>query len=284
MTLSERNTFFKAGITFCFIITLLVLAVSIFSFYLYREADHSLSIGMEENTRRPAYLFQIISGSFLKSNYYAVHASMILAVLFSFIGMLFIYSFFERTSAPEILYISIFTISFSFEIIRLILPLHLINNFSEFYLLGASRVLLFARYFGIFSLFTASICAVGLEVQKIRNIILIMIITVLLIVSGIPIDTQTWDTSFYLVSGYTFMFKVIEAILFIATMVTFFVAAKVRDSKEYNHVGIGVALALIGRNILIGTDNWAGTVVGIVLLSFGTWFICSKLHKINLWL
>jgi len=276
MTLSGRNIFFKIGIAFCFLITVLAFAASVFTIPVYST--------IEENVRRPVNLFQTITGRFINSSYLAVHVSLVLAVLFSFIGMILIFSFFERTSAPEILYISIFTISFSFEIIRLVLPLYLVNNFSFFYLLIAAKVLLFARYFSIFSLFAASICAAGLEVQKIRNIILILIITVLLIVIGIPIDTQTWDTGFNMIRGYSFMLKMIEAVIFIATVLTFFVAVKVRDSKEYAYIGIGVILALTGRKILIGTDNWAGPVLGILMLSFGTWFICSKLHKIHLWL
>jgi hypothetical protein len=195
-----------------------------------------------------------------------------------------IYFFFERTSAPEILYISFFTISFSLEIARLIIPLHLIYTFPSVYLLGASRLLLFARYFGIFSLFTASVCAAGLEIQKTRNVIMIQIIAVLLIVVGVPIDTQSWDTGLNMVNGYSSIFRMIEAVVFIVSVLTFFVAAKVRDSKDYILVGIGVVLAISGRNILLGTDNWAGLIPGVLLLSFGTWFICSKLHKIHLWL
>jgi hypothetical protein len=276
MTLSGRNNFFKTGIAFCFLITLLAVAASFFTVPVYSA--------MEENTRHPVNFFQIITGRFINSNYLAVHASLILAVLFSFIGTILIFSFFERTSAPEILYISLFTISLSFEVIRLILPLQLVYNFSFFYLLGSAKVLLFARYFSIFSLFTASVCAAGLEVQKIRNIILILIVTVLLIVMGIPVDTQTWDTGFNMVRGYSFLLRMIEAVIFIATVLTFFVAVKVRDSKEYAYIGIGVIIAVTGRKILIGTDNWAGPVLGTLMLSFGTWFICSKLHKIHLWL
>jgi hypothetical protein len=276
MTFSERNIVFKAGITFCAVITLLILATSVFIIPLYST--------MEESFRRPAYIFQVISSWFLGSNYYAVHISLILAVIFSLVGTIWIYLYFERTSAPEILYISFFTISFSFEAIRLIHPLHFVYHFPLFYLLIASRVLLFARYFSLFSLFMASVFAAGLEVQRTRYIIIFLIIAVLLIVLGAPIDTQSWDTSFSMISGYSSMFKMIEIVVFFTTSITFFVAAKVRDSNDYIYIGIGVMLALIGRNILLGTDNWAGPVPGIFLLSFGTWFICSKLHKIHLWL
>jgi hypothetical protein len=159
-----------------------------------------------------------------------------------------------------------------------------IFEYPFFYRLSAARILLFARYFGIFSLFTAGICAAGMEIQRNRNIILTIIIAALLIVLVIPIDTQTWDTSFKMINGYNNILKMMETVAFIATSISFFAAAKVRDSKDYIYVGIGVVLALSGRSILLEADNWAGPVLGILLLSFGTLIICSKLHKIHLWL
>jgi hypothetical protein len=275
MTLSERNAFFKAGITICFIITILLFAASYIIIPFYSEMEGNI---------RPVSFLQTISGWLLKSNNYAVHVSIIMAVLFSLVGTILIHFFFERTSAPEILYISLFTVTFSFEILRLVFPLHLIYTFSSFYLYCAVRILFFARYFNVFSLFTASLCAAGLEIQKARNIIMAIFIGVIALTFGIPIDTESWDTSFNIVNGFAGIFRMIDIVIFFATVLTFFVAAKVRGSREYIYIGIGVALALSGRNILIGTDNWTGPVLGILLLSFGTWFICSKLHKIHLWL
>jgi hypothetical protein len=308
MTLSERNLFFKIEIFFCAAIILLVLAASFFTIPFYQgtnyaqEADysqetehvqgidynqgvdHSCIMIMEENTRRPDYIFQIITGWILGNDYYAVFAALMLAALYSFIGILLIHSFFERTPTPEILYIAIFTISLSFEAIRLLLPLNIILNFPSVYLRIVTRVLLFARFFGIFSLFTAGLCAAGLDVQKTRNAIFIIIIAVLVITGSVPIDVHSWDTGFNLTIGYTTMFRMIELLVFITTIASFFIAAKVRDSKEYVYAGVGVIFALTGRNILLGTDNWIGVVLGILLLSFGTWFLCRKVHKIHLWL
>jgi len=229
-------------------------------------------------------LFQSVSGLLLESNHYAVHVSIIMAVLFSFIGIILIYYFFERTSAPEILYISLFTVTFSFELLRLIFPLHLIYIFPSFYLIGAARILIFARYFNVFSLFTASLCAAGFEIQKTRNIIIAIFIAVIALTFGIPVDTENWNASLNIVNGFASVFKMINTVIFIVTVCTFFVAARVRGSRDYVYIGIGAALAMIGRNALIGTDNWTGPILGILLLSFGTWFICSKLHKIHLWL
>jgi hypothetical protein len=315
MTLSERNTFFKIGIIFCAICTLFILAASFVTIPLYQETDdnlpldhstpageHGLSFGghspqitnyglyqgtaldIKDNIRRPNNIIAVFTGFFLGHNYFAVHTTLAMLVLFSLVGMIFIHSFFERTSAPEILYIAIFTISFAFEALRLVLPLHLVFNFPSVYVRVAARVLLFTRFFCIFSLFAASICAAGLEVQKNRNVIFIIVIATLVVTLYVPIDVLSWDTSFNMVNGFTSMFRLIEITAFLTTMISFFIAAKIRGSKEYNYVAIGIMLALIGRSILLSTDNWIGPVPGIFLLSFGTWFLCSKLHKIHLWL
>jgi len=276
MTLSERNTFFKVGIIFCAICTLFIIAASFFLIPQYQD--------LNENAPRPSKIFQSISGIFFNSEHIAVHVSIILAVIFSLVGIIFIYAYFERTSAPEILYIAIFTISFAFESLRLVLPLQIIFDFPSFYMLLAFRILLFERFFCIFALFAASICAAGFEVQKTRNIIFIIIIADLIITMGVPIDVLNRDTSFNMISGFNSMFRMVELVTFLTTVISFLIAAKNRGSKEYNFVAIGIMTALIGRNLLLNTDNWLGSSLGIVLLLFGTWFLCSKLHKIHLWL
>jgi len=276
MTLSERNVFFRSAIAFSTISALLTLAVSWLVVPLYKT--------MTENSRRPGELVQLFLGHLLKSDYFAVHTSLVMLVIFSLVVLFLILSFFEQTSTPEILYISFFIFSFSFEIIRLLIPLHLIYTIPSFYLLLSLRVLLFARYFGIFSIVAASLCATGLEVQMTRNIILIIFAAALIIVIGVPIDTQSWDTSLNLLYGFNSIFKVIEITAFLTSVISFFIASNVRGSVEYINIGIGVMFAFIGRYFLLYFDNWAGPIPGIIMLSFGTWLACSKLHRIYLWM
>ena len=283
MTLSERNTFFKAGIVFCAVCTLLIIAVSVLIIPNYMKTDSNLRLRLEETTQRPSSIFHAVTSRFLGFNFYAVHASLGILAVFSLITMILIYYFFERTSAPEILFIAIFTISLSFEVIRLILPLYLIYNFPSVYVRTASQMLLFSRFFGIFSLFAAGICSAGLEVQKIRYVIFVMIIAAMIITIGVPIDVQNRDTSINMVTGFNTIFRLIELIVFITTTVSFLISAKNHDSKEYIYVAVGIMLALSGRHILFNIDNWIGPLPGISMLTFGTWFICIKLHKIYLW-
>jgi len=277
MTLSERNTFFKIGILLCSICTLFVTVSSFFVIPVYSQI-------MAEYTRRPGNVFQIVTGFFPGNNNYAVYFLLAAAVIYSLVSIIVIHFFFERTSTPEILYIAIFTISFALEAVRLILPLQYIFCFSVFYVVLAAKILLFVRFFGIFSLFTAGLCAAGLEVQKTRNVIFLMIVAALVITLGIPIDGSNWDTSFNIINSYNSMFSLVSAAVFITTVISFFIAAKNRDSREYVYIAIGAGLALAGRGFVINVDNWASLVPGIILLSIGTVILCSKLHKIHLWL
>jgi len=277
MTLSERNNFFKMGIVLCSIFTLFVAAASFLIIPV-------LSGIMGEYTRRPGNIFQLLTGFFMRSSYYAVYVSLAASVLYSLISIIFIYFFFERTSSPEILYIAIFTISFALEAARFILPLQQIFNFSLFYVGLATRVLLFARFFSIFSLFTAGLCAAGLEIQRTRNVIFVLILTSIVITISVPIDSSNWDTSLNIVNSYNTMFTLVSAAVFITTMISFFIAAKIRDTREYSSIAIGVILALAGRGFVVNVDNWTSLIPGIILLSFGTVILCSKLHKIHLWL
>ena len=281
MTLSIRNLFFKIGIFFCALVLLLTLVASFLTISNSTEIQELL---FGDNCRRPSFIFNVLTGSFLGNSYLAVHVVLILTSLFSFVAMLLIHSFFERTITSELLFITFFTVSISFEVFRLFLPLQLLLNFPFYYLRYSARVLLFARFFGIFSLFTAGLYAAGLDGQKNRYAVFILVVTALIIPIGVPIDAHLSHTNFNLIHGNVLMFRMIEIIVFIITIISFFIAAKIRSSKEYVSTAVGVMLALIGRYILLSTDNWIGAVQGILLLSFGTHYLCSKVHKIHLWL
>jgi hypothetical protein len=76
----------------------------------------------------------------------------------------------------------------------------------------------------------------------------------------------------------------VETGIILITAITFFVSAYSRGSAEYVFIGIGVFLVYIGRNMLLGADTWITPIPGLATLIAGTWFICSRLHQVYLWL
>jgi hypothetical protein len=277
MTLSDRNNIFKAGIILSFLFLLISIVASIRAIPVYPLME-------AEITHRPEGVLLAFMEKFFDAKLLAVHCGILVLVLYSFLTIILNYYFFEKTKSPEILFVVFFAASFSFEALRLILPLGRVFDFPSLYALAASRVIFFGRFFGIFSLFTASIYGAGYEMQRQRYVIIIITVTSLLIAMGIPIDTQTWDSGLNMVIGYTGMFRLIDAGTFLITAISFFIAAWSRGPRGYVFIGTGSVLVFLGRNILLNADTWAGLPLGVPLLAVGTWLICTNLHRIYLWL
>ena len=61
-------------------------------------------------------------------------------------------------------------------------------------------------------------------------------------------------------------------------------AAWSRSSREFMLIGVGVILAFLGRDLLLNADTWEALPAGLLFLVTGTWLICTRLHKVYLWL
>jgi hypothetical protein len=277
MTLYGRNAFFRIEIVISG--TFLILAGA-----LALQALPACPAAMAEAVKRSPGIIQGLAVRLLGPDPFVPFVSLAVAVLFSPAALILIYLSFEKTQAPEILFITLFVLSFSFEVMRLMTLLQKVWVIPSIYLLLASRALLFGRLLGIFSLFAAGVCAAGLEVQKQLNVIFIAIFISLVVSLGIPIDILTWDSSFSMINGYLSLFRMVEAVVLLITMASFFISAWSRGTAEYGAIGLGSFLAFTGRNILLSADTWIGPLPGLLLLAAGVWLICTKLHRVYLWL
>jgi hypothetical protein len=164
------------------------------------------------------------------------------------------------------------------------MPLKTVFPIPAFFPVAASRVLFFCLYFGLFSLFASGVYAAGLDAQRQQSFIFMLILATLIVTINVPMDIFVWDSTFMVWAGYRFMFSVVEAVVLAITIASFLVSAFTRGSKRYVFIGIGVFLAFAGRSILINSDTWITVLPGLVILSAGTWCICSRLHLEYLWL
>jgi len=277
MTLSVRNNFFKGGIALAALSLCLVAFAGYFAYPAFPEAASSSAM-------RSQGMVQSLIANFAESSSYVPFWAMLCAVMYSFVSIILIYYFFEKTQSPEILFIGLFVISLTFEFARIVIPFSKISLFPAEYLVAASRVLLFGRHFGLFSLFAASVYAAGLDSQNQFNIFIILGLAALFIALNVPIDSLVWDSTFVLWNGYTSMFFMLEIGILVVSVVTFFISAYSRGSISYVLIGVSAFFALTGRNILINSDTLITLVPGFVILVIGTWSICARLHKEYLWL
>jgi hypothetical protein len=214
---------------------------------------------------------------------YAAFVSMTVSTVYALTALIFIYRFFEKTKAPEILFFAFFVMSFAFEACRIMIPLKEVNELPSVYLIMSGRLLFFGRYFGLFSLFMASVYAAGFNVQQQKNNILALTALSFVFALDIPLDGFSWNSSLSIANGYPRLFGMAELGFTLVTLTTFFVAALTRGSKDYIFVGLGALAVLIGREVLVNADTWVAPFASLLLLSLGTWFICTRLHSVYLW-
>jgi hypothetical protein len=277
MTLSSRNYLFRAGIVVSVLTISVIVGVSFVILPLYPSL-------LPMAARRSGDIVRVLSGNAADPFPYIPFVTMSVSCCYAFITMIFIYYYFEKTHSPEILFFALFALSLTVEASRIMVPLRMAYELPTMFLVMASRTLLFGRFFGVFSLFAASLYAVGLEMRKQGNILLIIALVTLILTLGIPIDGMSWDSTLSMIYGYSSMFRLIETGIVLITMITFFVSAYSRGSGEYVFIGIGALLVYIGRNILLGADTWIAPIPGLAILIAGTWFICNRLHRVYLWL
>ena len=277
MTLSARNDFFKGGIILAALSLILIAAGAYVAFPAYPEAEASAAM-------RSRGIIQLLIEDSVEPSAYVSFFTMLAAVAYSFISIILINYFFEKTQSPEILFFGLFVISLSFEFARIMVPLKTALSFPAMYLITGSRLLLFGRYFGLFSLFAASIYAAGLNAQKQQNAFVVSALSALVIAMQVPIDILVWDSTLMPWNGYRTMFSMVEAGILAVTLLTFFISAYTRGSRAYVFIALGTFLVFIGRNILINSDTWITPLPGLLLLVTGTWLISSRLHREYLWL
>jgi hypothetical protein len=277
MTLSARNYFFKTGIVLAAISLGIVAFCGYLSYPAFPRAAGSSAL-------RSQGIIQLFIERLTNSSAYVPFWTMICATAYSLISIVLIHKFFEKTQSPEILFIGLFVISLAFEFARIAIPFKMVFYFPAKYLVAASRVLLFGRYFGLFSLFAASVYAAGYDSQKQQNLFIMLVLAALVIALNVPVDRFVWDSTFMIWNGYRSMLSTVELGVLVVSVLTFFISAHTRGSQTFILIGIGAFLTLAGRNLLINSDTWITPLPGLAILIAGTWFICSRLRLEYLWL
>ena len=277
MTLLVRNNFLKGMIAIASLSLCLVIVCGYIAFPAFPHVTSSASV-------RSGGMVQQIIEKTSNIEAYSPFWTMLCAVAYSLVSVTLIYRYFEKTQTPEILFFALYCFSLSLECARIMIPLKEIRPFPAMFLITATQILLFGRFFGLSSLFAASVFAAGFDIQKQRNVFFMLILASLIIALNVPVDSLAWDTSLKALNGYNPMLNIVETCILTVTIITFLISAYMKTSITYIFLGSGTLMAFAGRNILVKSDTLITPLPGLLLLSAGTWLICSRLHKEYLWL
>jgi hypothetical protein len=274
MTISIRNAVVTAGLILC----LVMLALFVWGSFLIAPAFPSFSKPGLEHSGLPAFL----------SNPSPNLLDMILAigfpVFFSSISTLAIRYLFRKATSPETFFFAVFVVSLSMEAFRMT-PLMMtgVEN-AAFYGFAVTRIVYFSRFFGIFGLFVSSLFAVGITYQNYGKILFLDFLISFTIVTLVPINGEALVQGFLFEPGYGPMLASTYYAMAIFSLVDFLLASATTNVREYAYAGIGMAMAVAGREILSFVPRLPWLIGGILLLTLGTNLFVRKTHRMYLWL
>jgi hypothetical protein len=232
-----------------------------------------------QNRSEFSYIINLLPGE----SPYAAYVTVMAALVYALVTLIFIYYLFEKTQSSEVHFFIFFVFSFVFEALRLGIPSRVAFNLPG-YLLGLSaRALVFCRFFGMFSLFIASLFSAGLKIEKEEEVLFPLVIITLCLAMVVPINTFTYDTTLSLANGYPVVFRVMSALVAALSALSFFYGAWQSGLKEYNIIGAGALLAFLGRTFLLDADFYLLAVAGFILLVAGSFLVCFYLRRLYLW-
>lgn len=195
----------------------------------------------------------------------------------------YMFFLFKKIHALEISLFMFFVFLLGFEGLRLCTPLFTLWEYNPLMLTMLSRLLLFFRILAMLVLLASSLFATQIVIHRPVIISFLMGFTAFLIASEAPINTTQMSVSFIFLPGFISEL-VTGGIFFMAcSVLSYLLAGKTKQSKEYQRAGFSLAFALGGYVLLFLAPSAIFLTMGVLLFLSGTFFFIKSIYHFYLW-
>ncbi|MCQ2604289.1 MAG: hypothetical protein MJ215_04510 [Spirochaetia bacterium] len=203
------------------------------------------------------------------------------SILFSFFSVYFIKKFFIRNTRAEVFFFVIFLLSLSFDGVRSIIFIFQLLVKPDIYSVYLSRILIFGKMMGVFSLLCFSMMNIETEYKPFATLCSFALIISFFIAAIVPLSPVRAASSVYLPGQMIFRNSII-LLMFIIILTLIFNYLQNRN-WEYLNLAVSILLIFIGSWILFFTISYLWAFLGMCFLTTGTIFVTYRIHKLYLW-
>lgn len=190
---------------------------------------------------------------------------------------------FENTQTSELLFFATFLLGCLCEGSRLLIPLFALGeSFSQLQLF-MGRALFVGRMLAPLSFVGAAILSDSDQRQDLERNVLIIIAAAILTALAVPLNTAQVTTACTITWGFPRLFTAMRALFVVTAVVSFWLNGWRHDTAELRHIALASLLVLCGYQLLACADNFVFLIIGLALLSMGTYLLLTKLHKLYMW-
>lgn len=195
--------------------------------------------------------------------------------VFSTAACISIFLSFRNTASPEIFFFYIFIFSFIFDSVKLF----------DFNLYGmlATRIVYYGKFLGAMAVFSAGLFTTGIEYRRMEITAVTIFTLPAALVFVLPVDiTSAIPGGTFAIGGFAEI-TVALIVLNLMGILNFIVAGIKNENNVYRIIGIGILLALAGREILFYWSGFYLSAAGFIILLGGTLITNLQTHSIYLW-
>ncbi len=204
--------------------------------------------------------------------------------LYAFISALVFRISFSKTLAPEMFFFTVFILTFSFEVPRLLF--YFLESQSAPFVFGilVTRVVHFGRFLRIFSIFVVGLFACSSTNPKTGIYLGIGILLSIAYAIGIPVDATEKTGHLLFVMGLEKSTQILFFLGKFFSIVNIILAGILKNTREYYLMAVSMFITLGGTTCLIlFPGQLLFLLIGIPLITAGTILFGKQSHDLYLW-
>lgn len=190
----------------------------------------------------------------------------------------------RRMSSLEIYFFLLFLITLSFDGLRVLNWVFLVNKVTPYFGGVVTRISYFGYFMGLFCLFTSSIYSGEIQYQKAGTLLSVLATLSLALSYSMPVDiTFLEPVLLYRVGGKEYLLLV-RGGLMVLTLLSFARSALVSRLREEWAICGAVALLMVGREVVFFHSHTFLGIGGILCLLVGSFYFSRKSYAKHLWI
>ncbi len=259
MTITVRNRIILSGIG---IVTLLLLLFILFIGLLFREIPLR---SMDQSSLAPFLL------------------AVLCEVLFSLAAVIVLFFSFRKTTSPEIFFFILFLITIAFDSLKAINIYFTVAPIPSNVGILVSRMVYFGKYFGTLCVFACGLFPTGISYERLELFLSSALLLATVFAGTIPVDMTDLQPNYLFATGLSGEIRAVSIAMYSFAFLNYILAALRNGNRTYLLIGTGLALCIVGRELLFHVSDAITIITAFVILTVGTTLFSERTHEVHLW-
>lgn len=216
------------------------------------------------------------------------------ALLFPYIGLcllvfsaftqsLFLRLGFFRSASSELFFLNLFLFTLTFESLRVLQILLQNMEINLYFAVLISRIIIFSRFFALFSLFGMSLFPANPPFRKVDSILAFSFIISFSLAYLIPVNSGPPYLNMLHPFGRNIILTVFFISLEILTIANYIRTAIIKSSANYLYIAFAILLIVSGMELLYFSSTFIHITLGPLLFNLGIVLALRRIHLQLMW-